>query len=79
MKKSYLSKLKIWTKRSNFLRPAFYDDDDDDDDDLSWSPKVQKLANTITEQNNKRQTEEKTDRQTCSEKNFSHGKTDRPI
>ena len=30
IKKSYVSKLKIWTKRSNFLRPAFYDDDDDD-------------------------------------------------
>jgi len=30
MKNSYVSKLKIWTKGSNFLRPAIYDDDDDD-------------------------------------------------
>jgi len=31
IKKSYVSKIQIWTKRTNFLRPAFYDDDDDDD------------------------------------------------
>ena len=39
-------------------------------------PKVQQLANTITELNNSRQAEGKTGRQT---RHFSHGKTDRPI
>jgi len=46
---------------------------------LSSSPKVQKLANTITQMNNWRQTEEKTERQTNKQhtlrQNFSHGKT----
>jgi len=31
-KKIYVSKLKIWTKWSNFLRPILYDDDGDNDD-----------------------------------------------
>jgi len=30
-KKSNVSKLKIWTKGSNFLHPALYDDDDNDE------------------------------------------------
>jgi len=43
IKKSYVSELKIWIKRSNFLRPAFYDDDNDDDDDACALSKPGKL------------------------------------